>query len=203
MNGEAFLRSAVGDQGYEALANAAQRLPELEAVILPRVAIAWLHMAAEIGSQGHVIGTSALLKAESIEFDGQTACLKTEFPAAAALLCMAAGCVDLALPSRLEPRHVARLAKSVELMTKARFLKRVKEMEAASRSAEGSQTSTPGQSDAEESSLNKGLDMPGKAAAPRGPEKPTAPAPQTKQGAAQQQPREPIGTQGTKKLDTP
>lgn len=203
MKGEAFLRHAVGDQGYEALSAAVARIPELESVILPRVAIAYLHVADETCSEGQISGTDALLKAGEITFCGFAALVKTELPAAAALLCQAAGCDDLALPTSLEPRHVARLAKSVELMTKARFLKRLKELQNQAKTDEGSETSTVGQSAVEESTLEKGLELPGKAAEPRGPQAPTPPAPQTKQpGQTQQQPNPVVGTQGTKKPTT-
>lgn len=203
MKGEAFLRHAIGDQGYEALSAAVAHVPELEAVILPRVAIAYLHVADEICFQGQIEGTDALLKAGEIWHDGFAAVIGAELPAAAALLCHAAGCDDLQLPQTLEPRRVARLAKSVELMTKAHFLKRIQELQNQARAGEGSETSTPSESASEESTLEKGTELPGKAAEPRGPQAPTAPAPQSKQpGQTQQQPNPVVSTQGTKKPTT-
>lgn len=299
MNGAAFLKEAVGLQGYEALSNAVARIPELEAVIVPRVAIAWLHVAADLGFEGQVPGTQALLKAGDVCYAGISVDVSTDMVGAATLVCQAVGC-DLEVPAGLKPQHVARLAKSVELMTKARFLKRVRELEQAS-SASGSETSTLDQGSNEESTLEKaadgdveppehktamiqvhwrspnyfwasrlnaqgqtitntgitespreakawaqgmaahyavqlhpqiewarhgdrlidpyiadhdeeeygtdphnplkkGVELPGKAAEPRGPQAPSAPAPQTKQpGRAQQQPQQPIGTTGPQK----
>lgn len=299
MNGEAFLRQTVGDQGYEALSNAVARIPELQAVLVPRVAIAWLHVAADLGFEGQIPGTDALLKSGDVCYAGLSIDVGTDMIGAATLVCQAVGC-DLEVPAGLKPQHVARLAKSVELMTKARFLKRVKELEQAS-VATGSETSTPDQSSSEESTLEKGdplaesnpdhkvamvqvhwrspnmfwvsklnnkgqtisngtitqspheakrwaqgvaaahgvklhpeiewarhgdrlidpyiadhdeeeygtdphnplkkgVELPGKAAEPRGPQAPTAPAPQTKQpGRAQQQPQQAIGTTGPQK----
>ena len=204
MNGETFLRKTVGDESYEVLATVAERLPGLESVILPRVALAWLHVADELGFEGEIPGTDALLKAGEVSFGGYAATVKTEIIGAATLVCQAAGCQDLGLPERLDPRHVARLAKFADTMTKSRFLRRVKELEkTASKSSSDSETTTPGQPDDEESTLEKGVELPGKAAEPRGPQAPSAPAPQVKQpGQAQQKPEQPIGAMGPQKPGT-
>ncbi len=201
MRGEAFLKAAVGERGVEALSKTAERLPDLEAVVLPRVAMAWLHTASDLGYEGRVPGTEAVIKSDTIAYGGNSTTIKDNFLAAVSLLCIAAGCNELAIPDRLRPSQVAYLAKSIDLLTKTRFLKRVQDLEEAS-GGEGSQTSTPGQDASQTSSgnLEKGLDMPGKAAAPRGPQAPTAAVPQTKQqGKTQAQPKPAVGTDGNKK----
>lgn len=193
MRATSFLNSAVGERGVDALTKAVERLPDLEAVILPRVAMAWLHTASDLGYEGEIPGTEAILKADTISYAGREAVVRDEFLAAVSLLCMAAGCSDLGLPVNLEPRQVARLAKSVDLLTKTRFLKRVRELEKTNESS-GDQSATD---------LEKATDLPGKAAEPRGPQAPTPPGPQQKQaGTKPQQPVQPIGTQGTKKPTT-
>lgn len=205
MKGELFLRQAVGDQGYEALQNAVTRLPELESVVLPRVALAWLHVASELGHDGQIPGTEARMqKSEdgrwTIDWNGVPTSIQDDLATAAIVLLASAGCDDLDLPQQLRPDHVARLAKSVELMTKARFLKRVKEMESHSRSESSSSQTSSESTGSTKGVLEKGIDLPGKAAEPRGPQQPTAPQPQTKQaGMGQRPPPQPVGTDGPEK----
>lgn len=199
MRGHEFLTQAIGNPGVEALEKTATLLPELESVILPRVIMAWLHTASELGYEGPIPGTQAVMKSDAVCFGGSQAGVKADFIGAASLVCLAAGCNDLDVPSTLKPALVANLAKTVDLLTKTRFLKRVRELEKTA-TDEGSQTSDASTDDP----LKKGTELPGKAAEPRGPQAPTAPVPQTKQqGQQPQQPKAPVGTSGNKKPLTP
>lgn len=126
-----FLTAALGADGYQALSRAAQRLPSLQAVYVPRAAIAWLQVAQRVGYEGPVPGTHASLEKGNLVSAGGCFSLASDFLRASSALV-----VDLLdevrIPEDLDPRQVARLGKSVDALTRARFLSRLRELEISS-----------------------------------------------------------------------
>ncbi len=188
MQAETFLTAVLGPDGYQALNKAAQRLPELEDVFIPRTILAWLDCAARLGFEGQVPGTEAQLSKGMLAVDGNVYPLGDDLTpervrAASALSLSLAD--DLSIPKDLDSKLVARLAKSVDTLTKARFLKMVKDLEASAQEispgeATGSAETT--QEPVEVSELGKGIEEPGKAAKPRGPAGPEQPVTPRKAG---------------------
>lgn len=201
MQAKSFLTAVLGADGYEALVKGAQRLPELEAVFVPRTVIAWLDCAQRVGYEGQIPGTAASLAKGELDVDGQRYAL-TDNRAGAAL--MIALMDDVSIPEELDPKMVAKLAKSVETLTKKRFLDMIKALEDAAEVSPGEATGSPETTESAESAstretmddLGKGIEEPGKAAKPRAPVAPSAPQIATKApgtGAGQAKPAQPVG----------
>jgi hypothetical protein len=135
-----FLVATLGQDGYEALSKAAQRLPALQSVFVPRTVIAWLDCARRAGFEGAIPGTQASLIKGELVVDGHAYDMAEPTRASAALIVSLMD--DVRIPEELEPRLVARLAKSVDTLTKARFISMVKALEDA---AAREQEITPGE----------------------------------------------------------
>lgn len=203
MRGQQFLAAILGPQGVEVLQKAAERLPDLEAVIVPRAVIAYLENARAWNYEGPVPGTGARIEKQElcVGADRHGLAPQTFLRAAGALTLHVAG--DVSIPTVLDPRSVARLCKGVAALSKAKFLARIRVMESASESksdsdsdgsvsaslsvptSEGSLSisiSSAGSSAGEDSGsdVEKGTDLPGRQAPPGAPKAPVGPVPQKK-----------------------
>ena len=195
MVGTDFLAATLGQQGVDALQKAADVLPELAAIIVPRACIAYLETAQRISYEGEIPGTEAYMEKGELVIDDVHYDMGTDFLAAASALTLAvAG--DIQIPATLDPRRVARLCKGVAALAKAKFLARIRVLEDSARgspdsSASGSVSVSNGkvsisisetEAAAEDSAsgLEKDIGMPGKAAPPGAPKLPTPPIAQKK-----------------------
>lgn len=202
MQAKTFLTAVLGADGFEALNKAAERLPELEAVFVPRTVIAWLDCANRIGFEGEIPGCDwARIRKGELLLGGARHALADNRAAAAMMIALME---DVSIPAELDPKMIARLAKSVETLTKQRFLAMIKALEEASEVSPGEASGSPETTTAAESQstretmdgLDKGIEEPGQAAKPRGPAGPTAPKIATKApatGAGQAKPAQPVG----------
>ena len=127
MQAQAFLEATLGADGYQALSKAAERLPELQSVFVPRTVIAWLSCAARLGFEGQVPGTEATITKGELLVDGYTYETQDLMKASAALTMHLMD--EVSIPEELDPKQIARLAKSVDALTKARFISMCKALE--------------------------------------------------------------------------
>lgn len=196
MVGAEFLAAILGDEGAAVLQKAAECIPDLEAIIVPRAVMAYLDAAKRLGYEGDIPGSKASLEKGELHIDGHVYSMEGDFlNAASALTLSVAG--DIQIPKTLDPRRVARLCKGVAALSKAKFLARIRVME---NSAKGSGDSSSSNSasvsndgvsisiseagssaDEDSASLEKdGVAMPGKAAPMGAPKPPQGPLPQKK-----------------------
>lgn len=149
MQAKTFLTTVLGTDGFEALNKAATRLPELEAVFVPRTVIAWLDTARRLCYEGAVPGVPGALLSKGHLLINNQAYQLTDTRASAAL--MIALMDDVSIPEELEPKMIARLAKSVETLTKQRFLAMLKALEDAAEVSPGEATGSPETTESAES----------------------------------------------------
>jgi hypothetical protein len=192
MQAKLFLTATLGNDGFEALSKARERLPELESVFVPRAVIAWLDCATRLGYEGAVPGTGATIAKGELTVDGYKYDLQDPMRASSALV--ASLLENVTIPQRLEPKQIARLGKSIDTLTKAKFLKRIKELEDSAKEESSSASESSESQDGDD--LEKGIEEPGAAAKPKEPSgfgAPVAPrkAPQT--GTGQKPPAPAVG----------
>lgn len=172
-----FLQAVVGPDGARALAKAASS-PDLEWAIFPRVVMAWLEVVGHAGAYsaptalpGAPDVQMSLAKAES-ETGGYRGSINIGdhvYSFDDASLYHVAGSVAIALgvegeraPELLRSSALAKLGKNIDLLVKSRALRKAQELK--------------------RQGAAKGVNLPGQAAAPKGPIPPTPPQ------AIQQQP---------------
>jgi hypothetical protein len=197
MVGANFLAAILGQQGADVLQKAADCLPDLEAIIVPRTVIAYLETAQRVSYEGEIPGTDAYMEKGELVIGDDRYDMGADFLGAASALTLAvAG--DIRIPETLDPRRVARLCKGVAALSKAKFLARIRVLEDSARGS-GDSSSTDSNSvsvsngkvsisisetsaAAEDSAsgLEKDAGMPGKAAPPGEPKLPTPPIAQKK-----------------------
>ncbi len=179
-----FLLKVLGADGVQLLAKASEQFPELSNVFLPRVIISWLQAAQSAEYGGAIPGLNirdnvCLKKNEpgSATIGGETYVVDASRPdtivQVAAAMAVAMGADQDPIPEQVQPEQVWKLAKSLDLLVKSKTIAWLEE-ESSSCDGDG------GEESPEE--MEK-VDMPGKAAAPKGPEEPQGPAPQKKQPA--------------------
>ena len=196
MVGSQFLSAILGTHGVEVLQKAADCLPDLEAIIVPRTVIAYLEVAQRLGYEGDIPGTEATIEKGELCIADDRYAMDTDFLRAASALTLAvAG--DIRIPETLEPKRVARLCKGVAALSKAKFLARIRVLEDSARDSSASTSNSVSVSngkvsisisetsaaaeDSQSGELEKdGLAMPGKAAPMGAPKPPTLPTPQKK-----------------------
>lgn len=186
MKGSGFLSEVLGKDGLDVLEKSAEKLPFVQDLILPRVLIALFDTIKRIKYEGAIPGTSLLVKSSSLIIPNASLefSLENQFVEAVTAALVEVGGDDVSLPDDIDPKRMARLAKSVDLLTKARFLSRIKALEAAQvTTKEKSGSSEESSSHSVSPELEKGVELPGKAAPIRAPKKPDAPEPQKKQAA--------------------
>lgn len=184
MKGSGFLSEVLGKDGLDVLEKSAEKLPFVQDLILPRVLIALFDTIKRVGYEGAIPGTGLLVKSSSLVVPSANVeySLDTQFVDAVTAALVEVGGEDVSLPDDINPKRIARLAKSVDLLTKARFLSRIKTLEAAqSKGKESSESSEESSSNSASPELEKGVELPGKAAPIRPPKKPDAPESQKKQ----------------------
>jgi hypothetical protein len=172
-DGKKFLLKVLGADGVQLLTKASEDFPELSNVFLPRIVVSWLQAAQSAEYEGRIPGLQGgvtLRKSEPgmATVGGETYVVDPAKPESlvqvAAAMAVAMGADQDPIPDTVQPEQVWKLAKSLDLLVKSKTIAWLEE-----ESAE------------DEDDLEKGVDLPGKAAAPRGPEEPEAPQGQKKQ----------------------
>lgn len=158
-----FLQAVIGADGASALVKAASKSPDLEWAIVPRVVMAWLDVIGHSdGYKGEVpgVGNKLMFKKHERGYSGYVNFGDDDYTFEAATVYHLAGCVAVALggmhekPPELRSPSLAKLGKSIDLLVKARTLRK------AQQSHQGGA---------------KGVRLPGAAAMPRPPQGPQEP----------------------------
>lgn len=187
-----FLLTVVGADGLQALTKASEKFPELSNVFLPRAIISWLSVCQDASYSGKIPGLHSGNFIELNKSEPGRAVIGEDAysidPArpetlvqVAAAIAVQLGADQNPIPEDIQPEHITKMAKSLDLLVKSKSLAWLEEETPGENHAPDEET--PGEHHGEESSsaLEKGVDLPGKAAGPRGPEEPEKPETPKKQ----------------------
>lgn len=128
-----FLQSVLGDDGAQALSKAADRVPVLGSVLVPRTIVSWLSTAIRINYEGEIPGLdNSYMALQKSRGEGYTGALTIgdavhQFEDAdilhvAAAVGIALGLDDVAVNTQLKPQDLTKLGKSIDLLVKARVV---------------------------------------------------------------------------------
>ena len=130
-----FLRTVLGLDGASALIKAAERSPEIEAVLVPRSILAWLGVAASSSYEGGVPGLEivplSFVKSEG-HYTGSIGVGTSRYDFIDAPMSRLASAIAVALgvdSDKFDPAlrnlDLARLAKSIDLLAKTRVIEQL------------------------------------------------------------------------------
>ncbi len=181
-----FLQIVLGQDGAKALAKATERAPILSSVLVPRTIVSWLETAVRLQYEGEIPGLDnsyiSLHKTEANTFTGALTVDENvhsfngaDLVHVAAAISVSLGISGQGVDPQLKGQDLSRLGKSIDLLVKARVVSE------ALRDQELAKATVFDHLPKKEECAK--VELPGKNAAPRGPEAPTPPEGQAKQPA--------------------
>ncbi|SRR6266851_1535178 len=131
-----FLTEILGPHGVEALNKAAEKMPALRSVIVPRAIIAWLSTMSNHGFQGSLPGTEsyiALVKTENDDFTGAVTIgdklyefNNSNLLHVAASVGVALGIDSTPISEQLKKTDLIKLGKSIDSLVKSNIIKKAR-----------------------------------------------------------------------------